>query len=43
MSQRKILKRKGKDDSDLWMYDEDMNDSTRKFAKAQGDSKYCLC
>ena len=40
MSKREIPERKDRDDGDLWLYDEDVNDAIRKFAKAKGDSKY---
>ena len=34
MSLRKILERKERDDGDLWMYDKNVNDAIRKFARA---------
>ena len=40
VSVREISKRKKRDDSDSWLYDEDVNNVIRKFDKAQGDSKY---
>ena len=42
MSVKKILERKERDDGNLWMYDEDINNMIRKFARAKDDSKYRL-
>lgn len=35
-----IPERKDRNDGDLWMYDEDVNNTIKKFARAQRDSKY---
>lgn len=40
VSIREIPERKEREDGDSWLYDEDINDAIRKFARAQGDSKY---
>lgn len=40
VSLREIPEKKEKDDGDLWIYDEDINDVIRNFARAQGNSKY---
>ena len=40
METRKIPERKHRDDNDLWMYDEDVNDAIKEFARAQRDNKY---
>lgn len=42
MPKRKIPERKEKDDGDLWMYNEDMNDAIKKFVRTQCDCKYYL-
>lgn len=42
LSIRKISEKKERDDGDLWMYDEDVNDAIKKFVKTQGDCKYYL-
>lgn len=39
MSIRKISERKEKDDSELWIYDNEVNDAIRIFARTQGDNK----
>lgn len=39
---REIPERKMRDDGDSWMYDEDVNNSIRNFARIQGDSKYYI-
>ena len=36
---REIPERKMRNDGDSWMYDEDVNNSIRNFARIQGDSK----
>ena len=36
------FERKNRDNHDLWMYDVDLNDILRKFAKVQSDCIYCL-
>lgn len=40
MSIRDIAKIKIKKDRDLWLYDENINNIIKKFAKTQKDSKY---
>lgn len=40
MSIREIAERKEREDIDSWLYNEDVNDAIRKFASAQGVSKY---
>ncbi len=40
MTVKKTSKRKEIEDGDLWLYDEDVNDVIKKFARAQDDSKY---
>jgi hypothetical protein len=40
LSIRKIPERKERDDGESWMYDEEVNDAIRAFARTQGDSKY---
>ncbi len=40
LSIRKIPERKERDDGKSWMYDEEVNDAIRAFARTQGDSKY---
>ena len=40
METKKIPERKDRDDGDLWMYDEDVNDAIKEFARAQENSKY---
>lgn len=42
MSKKKIPEKKKKDDGDLWIYDEDINDVIKKIVKAQGNRKYYL-
>lgn len=42
MSIRKISERKERDDGNLLMYDEDINDALKKFVRTQGDCKYYL-
>ena len=42
VSKRKIPKRKERNDGDLWIYDENVNDAIKKFVKTQGDRKYYL-
>ena len=37
---REIPERKKREDSDLWMYDGDLNDAMREFVRTEGDSKY---
>ena len=39
---KKIPERKERDDGDLWMYHEDVNDAIKKFVRTQGDLKYYL-
>lgn len=40
MSSRDIPARQERNDYDSWMYDGDLNDAMRKFARTQGDSKH---
>ena len=40
LSIREIPEGKETEDGDLWLYDEDVNNAIKKFAKAQGDIKY---
>ena len=40
MKTRKILERKDRDNDDSWIYDEDVNNAIKKFARVQKDSKY---
>ena len=40
MEIRKIPKWKDRDDDDSWIYDEDVNDAIKEFARAQRDNKY---
>ncbi len=42
VDEKVISERKNRDDHDSWMYDVDLNDAMRKFAKIQGDRTYCL-
>ena len=37
---RKNPERKERSDGETWMYDEDVNDAIKEFAKAQGDNKF---
>ena len=37
---RKIPEQKERSDGESWMYDEDVNNTIKEFAKAQGDSKF---
>ena len=40
VEEREIPQRKDRNDGDSWMYNEDVNDAIKEFAKTQGDSKY---
>lgn len=40
VEKREIPERKDRNDGDLWMYDDDVNDAIKELARAQGDSKY---
>ena len=40
IEEREIPKNKERVDGDLWIYDEDVNNAIKEFARAQGDSKY---
>ena len=40
MYPKKISKKKEIGDSELWMYDEDVNNAIKEFARIQGDDKY---
>lgn len=40
VEEREIPERKDRNDGDSWMYDDDVNDAIKVFARAQGDSKY---
>ena len=42
MSIREIPKRKERENGDLRLYDKDINNAIRKFAKTKGDSKYFI-
>lgn len=42
MSRRKTPKKKERNNSDLWMYDENENNAIKKFVRRQGDHKYYL-
>lgn len=37
---REIPEIKEREDGDSWLYDKNVNDAIRKFAKIQGDNKY---
>ena len=37
---REIPERKKRSDGKSWMYDENINNAIKEFARAQGDSKY---
>ena len=39
---REIPDRKEREDSDSWMYDDDLNDAIRAYVRTQGDSKSLL-
>ena len=40
VNNHEIPERKGRDDYDSWMYDLNLNNAMRKFARTQGDSKF---
>lgn len=42
VASRNIPESKGREDSNSWMYDGDLNDAMREFVRTQGDRKYCL-
>lgn len=39
---KKISKQKKKDNGDLWIYNQDINETIKKFVKTQGDCNYYL-
>ena len=40
MHTREIPERKERSDGKLWMYDKDVNNAIKEFARAQGNNKY---
>lgn len=40
MEKREFSERKDRGDGDLWMYDEDVSDAIKEFARVQRDNKY---